>query len=184
MIRSVALFLCLLTMVPSRGQEAKIDASKPGPQHKLLESLAGAFDARLKLYFLPGKDVVESSGVTNRAMIMDGRFLREDHDMKMAGRDMKGQALIGFDPYKKQYVSIWADSFSTSFVVLSGTYDESAKTLTLVGFDHDPLTGKKTKARDVLRIDSADQQTLQLFRQPLDGGEDKKMIEVIYTRRK
>ena len=174
----------LVAAVSLSAQEQKIDASIPGPKHKILEGLVGTFDAKLKLYFIPGQAVVDSSGMTTRAMILNGRYLREDHDMKTAGKDFKGKALIGFDPFKKKFVSVWADSMSTAFVVTEGEYDEAAKTFTLIGSDHDPITGQKNKARDVLRIDSADKQTLQMFRQPLDGGAEKKMIEVIYTRKK
>ena len=41
------------------------------------------------------------------------------------------------------------------------------------------------KGRDILRIDNADQQTFEMYRQPLeDGAKELKVLEIIYTRKR
>jgi hypothetical protein len=179
--------LFLAGAVQLLGQEKKdtVDLSAPGPEHKVLEQLVGTYTAKLKTYPEPGKPPEESAGVMERKLILGGRYLQEIFDGKMGSEAFTGLGILGFDRVKKKYVFSWVDSLSTGFMTSEGTYDADKKTFTHLLEDVDPNNGKKMKGRDVLRLDSADQQTFEINRQALDeGAKEFKVLEIVYTRKK
>jgi hypothetical protein len=189
LVAAAALLLAawLLTPFAMRAQDKKDppDLSTPGAEHKILESLAGTYGAKVKAYFEPGKPPEESTGVMKRKMLMGGRYLQEEYEGKIGPESFSGMGLVGFDRIKKKYVVTWIDSMSTGFMTSEGTYDADKKTLTYISEDIDPNTNKKTKGRDVLRFDSDDQQTFEMYRQSTDdGGKELKVLEIVYTRKK
>ncbi len=185
------IFLALLaglgaTVVPRLpAQEKKDDLSLPGPEHKILENLAGTYTAKVKAFYDPGKPPEESIGVMKRKLLLGGRFVQEDYEGKIGPETFTGMGLIGFDRIRKKYVITWIDSMSTGFMTSEGTYDADKKAFTYLSEDVDPATGKKMKGRDTLRFDSDDQQTFEMYRRPLDeGAKEFKVLEIVYTRKK
>lgn len=169
--------------LPAQDKKDTPDPSAPGPEHKVLERLTGTYSAKVKAYFEPGKPPEESAGVMKRRMLMEGRYLQEEYDGKIGDESFSGMGLVGFDKIKKKYVVTWIDSMSTGFMSSEGTYDAAKKTLTYISEDIDPNTGKKTKGRDVLRMDSDDRQTFEMYRMD-DAGKEFKVLEIVYTRKK
>ncbi|MCI0683477.1 MAG: DUF1579 domain-containing protein [Gemmataceae bacterium] len=171
--------------LPAQEKKDPTDPSAPGPEHKVLERLTGTYAAKVKAYFAPGKPPEESTGVMKRKMLMGGRYLQEEYEGKIGPESFSGMGLVGFDKIKKKYVVTWIDSMSTGFMSSEGTYDAGRKILTYVSEDIDPSTGKKMKGRDVLRFDSDDQQTFEMYRQATDdGAKEVKVLEIVYTRKK
>ena len=117
-----------------------------GEEHKVLESLVGNFDAKVKLYVNPEKPL-ESAGLMTRKMILGGNYLQENFTGEFVGMKFAGQGIIGYDSNKKKYVNTWCDSMSTNMTIFLGTYDAEKKTFTQVGDDYDPNTKKKMRAR-------------------------------------
>jgi hypothetical protein len=146
----------------------------PGPNHKLLEPLAGEFTCKVKLY-LPGKPAVESEGTLSRKWILEGRFLLERYEGKVFDKPFTGIGWIGYDNQKKKFTVAWIDSMSTSITTSLGTYDAGTKTFTYTSEEDSPYFGGRVKARDVLRLVDADTQTMEMYRQPKDGKEFKSM---------
>src|SRR5947207_1231 len=90
----VFLTVLALALVPRAwAQTEKDDMSKPGPEHKILASLEGVFEAKVKAYFDPSKPADESTGILERRMIMGGRFLQEKYDGKVMGQPFFGMGL-------------------------------------------------------------------------------------------
>lgn len=164
-------------------KKKQFEFPKPGPEHKILAELAGTYDATVKAWFGPGEPS-ESTGVMKRQTILDGRYLQEEYAGKMLEKAFRGMSLIGFDTQKKKYVTAWIDTLSTGIMITEGTYDAASKTLTSTGEDFDAGTGKKMKGRDVLKIIDADTQLFEMYRQPLDGAKEFKVLEIVYKRRK
>src|SRR6185295_5865294 len=108
----------------------------------------------------------ETTGTMTRIMILDGNFMQESFSGEFFGSQFKGMSLVGYDYNKKKFTTTWCDTMSTSMSLMQGTYDPAKKTLTSVGEDFDPNTKKMMRARDVLRIVSADEQSFEMFRQP------------------
>ena len=180
-------FAFLLGMGSLAAQDKKEpgDPSAPGPEHKLLEDLAGNYGAKVKAWIEPGKPPEESTGVMKRKMIMGGRFLQEEYEGKLGPETFTGMGIIGFDRIRKKFVLSWIDSMSTGFMTSEGTYDAAKKTFTYISEDTDPGSGKKMKGRDILRLDNADQQTFEMHRQELEeGAKEFKVLEIVYTRKK
>ncbi len=118
-----------------------------------------------------------------RQMILGGNFLQESYRGEFFGQTFTGLGVTGFDATKKKFVSNWCDSMSTSMTNMQGAYDPAKKTLITHGDDLTP-GGKKMKARDVLRIISADEQVLEMYRQPEGVPAEYKIMEVTYKRSK
>jgi hypothetical protein len=183
-ILAATLTLIALALPFSAAAEKKKDAGLRGPEHRVLETLVGTWDAKVTFYFPdPAKPSV-SKGVMTRSMILAGNYLQESFDGEFLGKKFSGLALIGFDPNKKKFVTVWADSMSTNMVTTEGTYDPLQKTLTSLGRELDPTTKKDMKMRDVLKIVSADEQVLEMYRQPKGEPKEFKLMEVVYTRKK
>jgi hypothetical protein len=74
-------------------QQAMMEVYKklgtPGEPHKQFASLAGSWTTKTKEWMEPGKPPMESSGVAEMKMLLDGRFLQQE----LTG-DMMGQSLL------------------------------------------------------------------------------------------
>jgi hypothetical protein len=162
------------------GGPAKLEL---GPEHKLLESLVGTFDAEVKVYYFGPTKPTSNKGVLTRKMILGGNFLQESFTGEFFGSKFTGLGIVGFDQNKKKFVTTWCDSMSTSLMLTEGTYNADKKTLTNVGEDVEPNTKKKMKTRDVLKIISADAQTFEMFRLPEGEKMELKVMEISYTRK-
>ena len=172
----------------SRAGDKKKEAGPPpverGPEHKVLESLVGTFDASVKFYFPDPTKPTTSKGVMTRTMILGGNYLQESFTGEFFGAKFSGLGIIGYDANKKHYVTTWCDSMSTSMSIMHGSYDADKKTFTSVGEEIEPASKKKMKQRDVLKIINADEQTFEMFRL-LEGTEKEfKIMDLTYTRRK
>ncbi len=190
-ILSLASFLVLGVglALPADAGDQKKDADGPpkverGPEHKVLESLTGTFVADVKFYFPDPTKPTTSKGIMTRKMILGGNFLQENFSGEFFGSKFAGMGVVGFDGNKKKFVTSWVDSMSTSMMLLEGTYNPDKKTLTSVGDDYEPNEKKKMKARDVLKIVSADVQTFEMYRLPEGADKEIKIMDITYTRKK
>lgn len=155
--------------------------SKPGKEVEMLANMAGTFDATVKMYTEPGKEPTSSTGTMTRSMIFDGRYLKEDFVGAFFGQTFKGMGILTYDSKKKKYVSSWIDSMSTSIITMEGTYDAAKKTFTMLG--EDESFGPKMKSRDTVRVISADEQVMEMYRTP-PGAPEMKVMEITYKRKK
>ncbi len=155
----------------------------PGEHHARLAKMAGRWNVATKMWPAPGAPPMESKGTAELKMIMDGRFLQEDFKSDMMGMPFSGMNIIGYDGFKKQYVSTWIDSMTTETVVSRGTCSDDGKVTTLEGMMTNPETKKAEKTRIVTTKVSDDQFTMEMFG-PGPDGKDVKMMELQYTRAK
>jgi hypothetical protein len=163
--------------------EAYEKAAKTGPQHKLLESMAGSWTYTSKMWLEPGKDPVESKGTAERKMILDGRYLADHVQGEMFGKEFRGYGLTGYDNNQQKYVGVWVDGMSTGIAQSVGTADESGKVITFTREDYDPVEKAKVKSRDVTRVLSDDKHVMEMYK-VLPDGKEVKMMEITFTRKK
>ncbi|MFN0242982.1 MAG: DUF1579 family protein [Planctomycetota bacterium] len=97
-----------------------MELATPGPEHKELAEMVGAWDQKVKMRMSPDTPWTESTGTTECTSLLDGRYILEKLEMvmpPMPGTDapmvMKGAQIIGFDKMTGEYTSIWMDSWST-----------------------------------------------------------------------
>lgn len=156
----------------------------PGPNHKILEPLAGTWKASVKMWMQPGAKAEESTGTSNNTWIHGGRFLKQEYEGMWAGQSFEGLGYMGYDNLREEFQSIWLDNMMTGIMKNSGTYDPKTKTISSSGTFSCPMTGEKERwFRTELKIVSNDKHTYTSYGKDPSGKEFKEM-EITYTRTK
>lgn len=102
-------------------------AVEPGKEHKWLATLAGEYSAKV------GGMMGESDGTNSIENVLGGFWNVTRFESKMMGEPFEGLEILGFDPEKGKFVSVWVDSTTPKIAALEGTYDADTKTLTMRG---------------------------------------------------
>lgn len=161
--------------------EAYMKAAAPNENHKLLSSLAGNWKSTVKSWMGPSPEPETSSGSCESTMILGGRFLQSKVKGDMGGQPFEGVEIMGFDNFKKKFVSSWVDNMGTGIMLSEGTHDTASKTVTLSGSFDDPMTGQPKKVRSTLKIDGPDQHAFMMY-DVQQGGKETKILEISYSR--
>ena len=166
-------------------QQAMMEVYKklgtPGEPHKQLASLAGSWTTKTKERMEPGKPPMESTGVAEMKMLLDGRFLQQELTGDMMGQPYSGIGITAYDNLRKRYVSTWIDSMGTGIFTMEGTANTDGKTITLKG-NHDEPGGGHMTHRAVWKIVDSNTQTFDMYGTHR-GGKEMKMMEITYTRK-
>ena len=166
-------------------QQAMMDAwqkaATPGPAHALLEPFAGRFRATVTTWE-PGKPPQTSTATAETRWIFGNRWLEQRYQGDMMGEEFEGIGYTGYDNVQGKYVGSWMDSMSTGMLTNVGTVDASGKVFTFIGRHFDPMSGKETTTRQVLRVDSKDRHVFE-FHAPDPTGKEAKMMEIVYVRK-
>jgi Protein of unknown function (DUF1579) len=155
----------------------------PGPEHKQLEPLVGSWTAQVSCWMDPNQPAAKSEGTAERKWIMDGRYVEEHFTGKLMDKPFHGLGIVGFDRAKSKFTCLWLDSVVTTMEMSAGTYDESTKTFTFKHEGECPITHKHVRTRNTLRLVSADEQRMDMYRQ-LGDEKEMKMMEITFTRKK
>ena len=167
------------------------EMAKLNENHKLLASLDGNWDYKIKFWMNPDPNAKpqESTGTATRKSIMGGRYVTMDVSgkMQMPGADgkmkdvmFKGMGIEGYDNVKQKFVASWIDNMGTGMEFSEGTYDPATKTLTYA-MEMEPMPGMKTKVREVIKI--TDNKHMMLEWYETQGGQEKKTMEINYTKK-
>jgi Protein of unknown function (DUF1579) len=166
-----------------RAQDSKSDDQAP---LKVLAASEGVWDADITMTLPDPSGKIEthkSKGVeTNR--LLGGKWLLSDFKGEFFGMDFEGHGQIGYDTKKGKYVGTWVDTTSKQIDMLSGTYDEKTKTLTLNSEIENPADGKPMKMRLEIRTNDDGTRVTKEFVQ-MDGQKEfVQFREIKYTKRK
>jgi ABC-type sugar transport system ATPase subunit len=132
----------------------------------------------------------ESTGTAVRKSIMGGRYVTmdvsgnmqmPDETGKMKEVQFKGMGIEGYDNVKKKFVASWIDNMGTGMEFSEGTYDPATKTFTY-SMEMEPMPGMKTQVREVIKV--ADNSHMMLEWYENQGGQEKKTMEINYTKKK
>ena len=166
-------------------QQAMMEVYKklgtPGEPHKQFASLAGSWTTKTKEWMEPGKPPMESTGVAEMKMLLDGRFLQQELTGDMMGQPYSGIGITAYDNLRKRYVSTWIDTMGTGIFMMEGTANTDGKTITLKG-NHDEPGGGHMTHRAVWKIVDSNTQTFDMYGTHR-GGKEMKMMEITYTRK-
>ncbi len=102
-------------------------ATPPGAEHELLARLAGEYTAKV------GGMLGETDGAARIETVLGGLWSIRHFESTMMGQPYTGMDIVGFDPLKQKYVSVWTDSVTPLLMPMEGTYDADTKTLTMRG---------------------------------------------------
>ena len=179
-------------MAIEKKQEGKMDISAmmevykkmatPGAPHKLLASMAGRWNTKIKSWMEPGRPPLESTGTCEQKMILGGRYLQQEFTGEMMGSPFTGIGVTGYDNHTQKYVSTWIDSMGTAILFFEGTASADGKTITQECRYNDPVKGPM-KWRSVTQIMDDNTQAFEMYGTDKSGREEK-MMEITYTRRR
>jgi hypothetical protein len=153
----------------------------PGAPHKLLASLAGSWNTKMKSWMEPDKPPMESTGTCEQKMILGGRYLQQEYTGEMMGSTFSGFGVTGYDNHAKKYVSTWMDSMGTAILFFEGTGSADGKTFTQECRHEDPVRGPM-KWRSVTRIVDGNTHVFDMYSTDKSGKEEK-MMEITYARK-
>lgn len=158
------------------------ELATPGKQHKMLLNMAGTWNVKCKSWMDPEKPPEESTGISERKMLLDGRYLHEVYSGKMCDAPFNGIGITGYDNNTKRYNMIWMDNMGTGIYFFEGNESADGKTITMESCYNDPFKGEM-KWRSVCKIKDNNTQEFEMFSIDSEGKESK-CVENIYTRKK
>ncbi len=154
----------------------------PGPEHDMLEHLAGRWALEVTATIVEGDEPVQATLTSDYRWLFGGRFLRGEYDGYVMGELFQAKELLGYDNYRRQYNSIWIDNMTTAFTHGMGYYDARQEALILEGVQDDVERGvRDEKFRFIYRFEDADNMTIELWR-PDQGGKMFQAAKIAATR--
>ena len=110
-------------------------AAKEKPKtgvHKLFGSLAGEYEVACKFTGM-GPEPMESKGKAKLTVIGDGRFLLEENEGTLMGKQFQGQRLYGWNAEAKQFEANWIYSLENGMMRLVGKTGADRKSVDFTG---------------------------------------------------
>jgi hypothetical protein len=159
--------------------------AKPLPEHKILASDEGTWDATIRMYAGgPDAEPSVSKGSEVNEVLPGGLWVLSKFEGEFGGMKFYGRGQFGFDPVKKKYVGTWLDSMSTVLSVLEGDYDAKTKTMTYVGDGYDPEHKAKFSQKMVTTMKDDGTRVFTLYMKFEGQPAEAKFMEITYTKRK
>lgn len=155
-------------------------AMAPNERHAWLARLEGKWKTASRYTVRPGAPAVESVGTSEFKMLMDGRFLVENHDAAGGAGPFRGMGIMGFNVVTGAFERVWVDSNSTAMTVSQGEFDAQGDSVRWTDTWTDPATNARRELTSVLKwLDDR-----QLTFQQLDvvHGKDFKRLVVTYKK--
>jgi len=149
-------------------------------QHVMLLRSVGTWDAAVTTQGMDGKPEVTKG--TQKVTKVGEFHTATSFEGTLMGMPFIGNGIDSYCPIRKQFMSTWADSMSTSPLLLQGNYDAAKKELVMKG-EMVGMDGKLAPCRTVVRHKDADHMSFSLHGTGPDGKE-MQMVSIEYTRRK
>ena len=169
--------LLMFVAITATAQEPP-PSPKPGPEHAMLKSMEGTWDAVMKM----AENPQAMKGVATYTMECSGMWLASDFKMDDPNFKFQGRGLDGYDQNKKKFVGVWVDSMSTAPMTMEGTYDVATKTTTMSG-EGPGQDGKPQKYKMTTKHVDDDHQNFEMFMVGADGKATS-AFTIAYSRRK
>lgn len=153
----------------------------PGDMHKMLAKGNGTWDEVLTMWSAPGAPPQTMSATCEMKMMMDGRYQQTKHTGSFNNMPFEGIGVTGYDNSKKIFQSTWIDNMGTGITYMEGTYDAATKMITFTGKMVDAMSGKEENVKQTWKF--VDDNTMLLEMYNVQGGQDKKTMEIKLTRK-
>src|SRR5262245_39930554 len=163
----------ITAMLVAPAINAQFQPPKPGPEHAVLKKLEGTWDTTMKM------GPMESKGTATYKMDLGGLWLVSQFEGSFGGMKFSGRGYDSYDADRKKYVGVRFDSMTTTPMVMAGTYDAAAKTMTMVG-EAPGMDKKIVKHKAVSKM--VDDNTMQFGMYVGDAKEPA--FTILYKRRK
>jgi len=152
----------------------------PAEGHTILNALVGSWSYTMQHWMNADAPAEESTGSSESAWIMGGRFVEEKVSGTSMGQPFNGTSITGYNNGTKQYSSYWYDNMNTGSMFSEGTYDDQAKTISSSGTFFCPIRGGDTAYRSVLTITDKNSHSYEMYMTEVDGVEFLAM-QINYT---
>ncbi len=139
-----------------------LPAPKAESEATALEAWVGTWTAEMDV---AGQ---KSTGKEVCRLDVGGSWLISDFEGEVMGSDFEGHGVMGYDPAKQKFVSVWIDSVAPALSVGEGTLSADGKTLTLISDGRD-MQGNPVTYEMVTAFDSADTRVFKLSEVRRDG---------------
>lgn len=157
----------------------------PGKEHEIIKKTAGDWKISGKFRMMPDAAWEESTSKCKNELLFGGFFVKSavKGDLPMGGTPMpfEGLGIMGYDQMSKKFTSMWIDNMGSTMMYSEGDADAAGKTLTYKGTYKDPWTGADSWSRSVLKLESPDKYTFEMFGPGPDGKEFQSMV-LVYER--
>ena len=134
---------------------------KPSPEHELLSRNVGEWIVECAYHTIPGEEPLKVQG-TEKSEMMGPFWVVGRFEADMLGSPIIGQAVTGFDPVKKVFVSTWKDSYTPFHYTFEGTLSEDGNILTVTGENYDPMRQANSTYQTVTEYLSDSERILSL----------------------
>jgi hypothetical protein len=170
---------------PKAMQELMMKLAQPGPQHERFKQMVGDWNCAVRTYCDPetGNTLTtptESKGQAKFTLELGGRFLQQRFTGEFQGMKFEGLGLCGSDNGNQKYVGTWVDNMGTGIMHNEGTFDERTQTLHETGTYEMPGMTMTFKLATKYVSENEFLFTMAF----VEGGQEKKMMEMTYTRKK
>ncbi len=151
-------------------------------EHKLIESMAGTWDASVKFWTQPGTKPHISMAKSTCKSILNGKFLLEDYKGSFSGKPFEGMSIMGYDTTLKTFSNYWVDNMGTGAIYSEGKIDPETKIISLKGHVTDPLSQSKKTTYSIIRITDENNHIFEMY-DVLPEGKKFKTLEITYTKK-
>jgi hypothetical protein len=171
----------------ARAREAMLERGRPGPEHAILERLAGRWQREVTYTMGGGKTMKATGSATNR-VILGGRFLQSDQTTTvpaseaMPATTLDTLSIYGFDRRTREFTIVEFDTGGTYFVTAKGAATPGSP-IVMSGESLDDHGGKpETRRYDmVLRVIDADTYVTQVVFK-FEGQPPLTLLEATHRR--
>jgi hypothetical protein len=155
--------------------------SRPGPEHRWLDPLAGSWTVELHRLGADGREA-RVSGTSENRWILDGRFLFCETTAGEGPSRIDATTVYGFDNRQKKYFALGMHNLATYVMQPSGSFDPATQSFLLSGKERDEVTGSVLVYRELLKIEGPDRHVLRVYID-VPGRVPVKVVEAVFTRR-
>ncbi|MCC6284108.1 MAG: DUF1579 domain-containing protein [Phycisphaerales bacterium] len=172
------------TRTEEEAMQAMMEAGRLHGPHEFLGKTLGTYDCVMKFWMDPSQPPMEAKATAVRSWKIEGRWVQEDFSCPdLMGQPFQGYSLMGWDNIRRQFVTTWCDSMTTSLMVQHGSISRDMKTITSIGEMDEPTTGEIGKpVKYVTRQIDDDHAVLEAYE--ILYGDEFKVMEITYARRK
>lgn len=158
----------------------EMEFPKPTAEHGKLREHAGVWKVQSSFYMDPDPSTPPMVVEAQETIEMFGDFWTcSVYESDFMGQPFRGQATLGYDPEKKEYVSTWIDTMSPTFFHFRGNFE--GDTLEMKGRAFDCMSKMEANYRTTEVHKSPNERVFEMFMEMPDGNEFKMMTHV-YTR--
>jgi len=164
--------------------KAMMEAGTPGEQHKILAKSTGTWSADVTHWSADGAPPQKAAGTSVNTMLYGGRYQQSKFSGNMMGMPFEGTTIMGYDNTEKKYFLTWIDNMSTAVMIASGNWDDANKSITLTGTMKNPANGRECDLKEVYKIVDDNTHAMEMYGPDPKTGNEYKMMEIKYTRKK